>query len=62
MTCRKKCKMGRIGRCQMGQLIRPQLPTKLINFRERKNWYVQYCTEKGKEQADTRRTEGTNAT
>jgi hypothetical protein len=42
MLVSQKCKMGRIGRCQMGQLIRPQLPTKLINFRERKNWYVQY--------------------
>jgi hypothetical protein len=28
----KKCKMGRIGRCQMGQLIRPQLPNKLMEF------------------------------
>ena len=46
-TC-KKCKMGRIGRCKMGQLIRPQLPTKLINLRESKK-------------LEQRRTEGTNA-
>ena len=44
----KKCKMGRIGRCKMGQLIRPQLPTKLINLRESKK-------------LEQRRTEGTNA-
>jgi hypothetical protein len=36
-TC-NKCKIRRISRLHIRQLIRPQLPTKLINFRESKKY------------------------